>query len=109
MTIHMDMPLVTDAQLEAAYAVGLMRKTDLVDGQYYEGLCRNAHIARWHAGTQRFVYRRTKFGSTFCEAICHPEDERRFDVFMALYPIVLPAEQLLDEVQYEQAATGNQS
>lgn len=54
-------------------------KIDLVIGQYYHGNCRNAVIARWN-GTQ-FIYIRTKFGSTYPEAINHPEDFDGYDCF----------------------------
>ena len=57
-------------------------KADLVHGEYYRGRCRNASIARWNAERQRFVHWRTKWGDTFTEEICHPDDEQHFDVFV---------------------------
>jgi hypothetical protein len=57
-------------------------KSDLVHGAYYYGSCRNASIARWNADKQRFFYWRTKFNSSFVEEICHPEDDKVFDVFV---------------------------
>ena len=57
-------------------------KRDLLHGQYYKGKCRNASIARWDASRERFVHWRTKWGSKFTEEICHPEDEKHFDVFV---------------------------
>ena len=57
-------------------------KADLVHGAYYKGRCRNAQIARWNAETQRFVHWRTKWGHTYTEEICHPDDEKDFDVFV---------------------------
>ena len=57
-------------------------KADLVHGEYYRGRCRNATIARWNAEQQRFVHWRTKWGDTFTEEICHPDDEKDFDVFV---------------------------
>ena len=68
--------------LEVAKENGLIGKADLVDGALYVGWCRNAGLARWHADTQRFVYQRTKFGSTFEETIVHPEDDEGFDIFV---------------------------
>jgi hypothetical protein len=62
-----------------------VRKTDLVDGEYYYGRCRNSHCARWNAETQEFVYMRTKFGSRFAETIKHPEDDDGFDLFVPLF------------------------
>jgi hypothetical protein len=57
-------------------------KKDLVHGAYYRGRCRNALIARWDANEQKFKHWRTKFGSTFIERICHPEDDQVYDVFV---------------------------
>lgn len=57
-------------------------KSDLVHGAYYYGSCRNASIARWNADKQRFFYWRTKFNYSFVEEICHPEDDKVFDVFV---------------------------
>ena len=57
-------------------------KADLVHGEYYRGRCRNASIARWNAETQRFVHWRTKFKFEYTEEICHPDDEKDFDVFV---------------------------
>ena len=57
-------------------------KEQLVHGTYYRGRCRNASIARWNANIRVFVHWRTKFGNTFLEEICAPEDENRFDVFV---------------------------
>ena len=59
-----------------------IEKADLVHGAYYYGRCRNASIARWNAETERFVYWRNKFGQVFVEEICHPEDDKVFDVFV---------------------------
>jgi hypothetical protein len=61
-------------------------KADLVHGEYYRGRCRNAQIARWNAERERFVHWRTKWGQTYTEEICHPEDEQHFDVFVVEAP-----------------------
>lgn len=60
-----------------------IKKEDLIHGAYYYGRCRNAEIARWNADIQKFLYWRTKFGHTFLEEIRCPEDDNRFDVFIA--------------------------
>lgn len=73
----------TDEQLKEAYAKGLLRKELLEDGAHYRGFCRNAEYARWHAGSQQFLYVRSKFGERFIEAIRHPHDDRNYDVFVA--------------------------
>ena len=57
-------------------------KKDLIHGAYYKGRCRNANEARWNAELEKFVHWRTKFGHTFTEEICHPEDDKHFDVFV---------------------------
>lgn len=60
----------------------MIKRDQLIHGQYYTGRCRNASIARWNANAGVFVYRRYKFGDTFIEEIEHPEDYRGFDVFI---------------------------
>ena len=62
--------------------VAKVAKADLEHGAYYAGRCRNASEARWDANLQRFVHWRTKFGHKFLEEICHPEDDKHFDVFV---------------------------
>jgi hypothetical protein len=57
-------------------------KADLEHGAYYVGRCRNASLARWDANKNRFVHWRTKFGHKYLEEICHPEDDKHFDVFV---------------------------
>lgn len=58
-------------------------KDQLVDGAYYAGECRNAHIARWSAEHGCFFHWRSKFGSRYVEKIKAPEDESNWDVFVA--------------------------
>lgn len=103
--ITMLTPLQTDEELEAAYTQGLLRKSALVHGQYYYGLCRNAQVARWHAGAERFVYERRKLGGTFYEVIKHPQDERYYDVFRVTRLAEPAQEQQLVDERFEQAAT----
>ena len=69
-------------------------KSELVHGAYYYGRCRNASIARWNAGVQRFVYWRSKFGELFVEEICHPEDDQLFDVFVVEKEIDPPVKEI---------------
>lgn len=73
---------VTPESLEKAYAMGLIRKEDLVHGQAYKGVCRNAGVAVWHAPSERFLYVRHKFSHIFVEDIVHPEDDDGFDIFV---------------------------
>lgn len=78
---HQLPPGFGEQALAGAITDGLLPKSDLVDGELYWGWCRNASQARWDASRQRFVYARTKFGSTFDEDIVHPQDDEGFDVF----------------------------
>lgn len=59
-----------------------IRKTDLVKGQTYEGICRNARKAVWDGN--KFHYERTKFGMTYDETINHYEDDDGYDVFVPI-------------------------
>lgn len=64
-------------------------RSELIDRAYYSGWCRNTSVAQWHAHRGRFIYLRTKFGSTFAEEINHPEDDDGFDLFVPekqIYP-----------------------
>ncbi|MBK3780402.1 hypothetical protein G3A43_09105 [Paraburkholderia aspalathi] len=88
-------------QMDAAYAAGLLRKEQLVHGQYYAGRCRNAKVARWHAPAQRFVHWRVKFGSRFLERIRHPVDEKFFDVFLPM-ETVEPGDEVIPDEKFEQ-------
>jgi hypothetical protein len=56
-------------------------KIQLITGAYYNGRCRNTTLARWNG--KKFIYQRTKFGDTYFESICCPEDDSVYDVFIA--------------------------
>lgn len=83
--------------LHAAYGMGLIPKHELVHGQWYAGTCRNASQAVWNSASQKFFYRRTKFGSTFWDEIEHPEDDRGYDLFFATTAINEPQGESQDE------------
>ncbi|MEX3984049.1 hypothetical protein AB4Y45_34300 [Paraburkholderia sp. EG287A] len=89
--------------MESAYASGLMRKEQLEHGRYYRGRCRNAKVARWHAGAQCFIHWRVKFGSRFLERIKHPVDENYFDVFL-VQELVEPGDDVIPDEKFEQFA-----
>ncbi|WP_019449315.1 hypothetical protein [Cupriavidus sp. BIS7] len=97
-------PNPSDEALEAAYAAGLLRKEELQHGAYYGGRCRNASIARWHAGAQRFVHWRTKFGERYLEKIRHPADEPEFDAFLVLKVVENPGGDTIPDDLFEAAA-----
>lgn len=78
---------ITQELLEECYALGLIPKKDLKDGQRYLGTCRNAKEAVWNAEKERFTYLRHKFGSSFYEDIVHPEDDEGFDIFTPIKEI----------------------
>lgn len=52
----------------------MIKKDLLLDGEYYEGYCRNATLARWSSKHERFFHWREKFGMEFIEMIPHQED-----------------------------------
>lgn len=56
--------------------------SELKDGAYYAGQCRNARVARWVASEKHFCHWRKKFGNIFIECISHPEDFSGFDIFV---------------------------
>ena len=61
---------------------GAIPKEDLIVGQTYIGSCRNAHEAVWDG--KEFIYKRTKFGSTFDESINHFQDDDGSDIFIPI-------------------------
>jgi hypothetical protein len=65
-------------------------KTDLVHGAYYIGTCRNANLARWDGKREVFMHWRWNFNQRFIEEIRCPEDEARWDVFIAEYEVEEP-------------------
>lgn len=75
---------ITPEVMNEAYALGMIKKSDLVDGKTYFGKCRNAKQAVWHESKQKFTYIREKMGSSFKEDINHPEDDNGFDLFIPI-------------------------
>lgn len=65
----------------------MISKADLIDGQYYHGVCRNSYIAVWDKRKNCFFYMRSKFGGWLLEKISHPDDEEYWDVFIPLKEI----------------------
>ena len=55
-------------------------KKDLVVGEKYSGICRNASEAVWNGKV--FEYKRYKFGFYYDEDINHYEDDDGYDVFV---------------------------
>lgn len=69
---------------DKCYSVGILKKSELVDGEKYIGICRNATIATWHAAKDKFTYIRSKWGCEFPEDINHLEDDNGFDLFFPI-------------------------
>ena len=61
---------------------GGIPKKQLVVGKTYIGSGRNASIAVWNG--EKFIYKRTKFGSTYDEDINHFEDDDGHDLFVPI-------------------------
>ena len=59
-----------------------IKKSELVEGQTYKGICRNADKAIWNGN--QFVYTRRKFGTEYSEKINHYEDDDGYDVFVPI-------------------------
>jgi hypothetical protein len=81
--------------INQAIELGMIPKSQLEDGLYYWGICRNARVARWVAALQEFQHMRFKSGWRV-SSINHPEDEAAFealgktngaDIFMPWYKI----------------------
>jgi hypothetical protein len=72
---------LTLQELNDAYELGMLRKSELVDGKYYIGHCRNAEVALWSEKLDCFIYMRNKFGMVYAEEIEHPENDDGFDLF----------------------------
>lgn len=88
---------VTQDELEQAYKDGLLKISDLIDGKYYEGKCRNASVAMWDAKKQCFVYMRSKFGQKFPETIQHPANDNRFDLFTPVKEVIPTESQIISK------------
>jgi hypothetical protein len=65
---------IKDSEIAAAYERGMLRSSELQDGKYYWGLCRNANVALWSERHQVFFHNRKK-GGWRVDRIRHPEDE----------------------------------
>ena len=72
----------------------IIEKKELKHGAYYEGVCRNASVARWNAVGSVFHHWRTKFGQTYLEEIRCPEDDPHYDVFVATKEIPTPTKEI---------------
>jgi len=76
---------ITKEWLEGAYSKGMIPKKDLQVDKYYYGECRNSSVAMWDG--KKFLYMRSKFGSSFVDDVECCEDEIGFDVFIPVSEI----------------------
>lgn len=83
---------ITPEIMAGAYEAGVLKASELKDGVYYFGKCRNAYVARWDAKREKFTYIREKFGDRFPEDIRPPEFDNGYDLFIAVCEVV-PEEQ----------------
>jgi len=70
------------SNLQDYYDAGVIRKGDLVDGAYYQGICRNNSIAQWDAKENCFWYMRNKSGYVYKEDINYFSDDNGYDLFL---------------------------
>lgn len=75
---------ITKDTLEKAYKAGMLKKEQLVSGNYYKGYHRIADVARWSAVSNSFWYVRHKFRDTYVEDAEHPEDDKGYSNFLPI-------------------------
>jgi len=80
-------PLPSVVDVEKYYAGGVIRRSDLKDGVWYVGMCRNASCAVWDAEKGCFWYIRFKFDARFAESINHIADDNGFDLFVPMFEV----------------------
>lgn len=85
--------------------VPVIPKSELVDGQYYEGESRNASVARWDAVQGCFLYWVYDFGSRYLDSISCPEDDSVHDVFVARKVQIAPPYEIPLDPRSGSAAT----
>ncbi len=75
--------------LVKAYEMGMIKKSDLEDGAFYFGCCRNTDTAQWSQEDNCFKYTRTGHfpGDEFEDTVEHPEDDQGSDIFVPLKKI----------------------
>jgi hypothetical protein len=93
---------ITKEEISRAYAMGMIPRDHLEHGEYYTGICRNAEVAMWRADEGRFFHLRTKYGTTYAEAINHPEDDNGFDFFVPVAHVILPGASTARPPGYEE-------
>jgi hypothetical protein len=85
----------TREELDRNIKAGMIPMSEMKDGAYYLGWCRNAVVAKWQADKECFIHWRTKFSDVFTEKINHPEDDDGYDVFVPLKEIQPTEDELI--------------
>lgn len=70
-----------DPDLDAAEALGMIRKEMLVHGGVYAGYSQPANVAHWDEAKGVFRIRVFRFSDSFFEETFHPQDIESLDVF----------------------------
>lgn len=78
---------VTADDLERAYNYGMIRKEELIDGQWYYGQSRPGQFAQWSKEDDCFYVTTSSMGATYGEACNHPSDDNGFALFVPLTKI----------------------
>lgn len=84
---------VTEEDLENAYQLGMLKKSQLINGEWYCGDSRAGRYGMWHEDDQCFYVTKSTFGQKYGEALNHPADDNGF----ALFPPVEHCPDLADE------------
>jgi len=77
-------------------AAGGIPKKDLVDGKCYIGEHRNATVAKWNEGRNKFEYWRHKFNDVYTDVCNHFEDDDGYALFV---PIRIATQEEFDETK----------
>jgi len=79
---------VTAEIIKQYHDAGVISKSELIDGSFYWGLCRNAPMARWDSQKQVFWYIRDKWHDTYAECINTIEDDNGYDLFLPFKKVI---------------------
>lgn len=80
----------------------MIPKDQMIDGMWYNGICRNTRFAMWDKKVGKFRYLRNKFG-WFMEQIEHFEDvkETRLDGFIPVKKLKSVNEKILCNIRHD--------
>lgn len=69
------------------YDKGVIRGEDLVDGKYYVGKCRNAHIGKWNGTKKVMEHQRFSWGQFYKDDVNYLDNDNNYDLFVAIKEI----------------------